>query len=46
MREKSVFPEFVEQQITKGKNTATEALSSIAEKMQASLDKYYNDYME
>lgn len=32
--------------ITKGKNTATEALSSIAEKMQASLDKYYNDYME
>jgi hypothetical protein len=32
--------------ITKGKHTATEALSSIAEKMQASLDKYYNDYME
>lgn len=32
--------------VTKGKQTATEALTAIEEKMQASLDKLYNNYME
>jgi len=31
--------------VTKGKITASEALSSIEEKLQTSLDKYYNDYL-
>lgn len=39
-----IYPKIMD--VTKGKISATEALESIADKVQASLDKFYNDYLE